>query len=211
MGLDLPNIEFRKINKNPTIDSTNSDYLIPFYKNEDYFFSVENLVNFVKSVEKTVRVSNKYSRYIKYLKEDIGLNFCQVTSNITDDVAEVEMHHGPIFTLFDYCLIIVEYMLNTNKKINTFSVADLILKEHFENNIQVVMLSKTVHEEVHERNIFLNYKHAFGDLNKFIQKYHIGLSEDMINKANKYIEYSEVNESFDKGVLDLKNSILKWR
>ena len=212
--LDLPNIEFKKPVKNPTIDSDTSLYTLPFYKDSDYFSNLDNFVGFIKATEALVRTSKYYSRYIKYLKEDVGLNFCQVLSNIKQEdetsSVDIEMHHGPILTLFDYISIVIDHMLYNNKKINTFIVADIILEEHFNNNIQVVMLSKTVHEEVHLNNVFINTKQAFGDLNTFIEKYKDGISDEQMVKINKYIEMSEKYDSYDKGILDLRDKIKQW-
>lgn len=211
---NLPNIEYKKPSKNPTIDSDTSLYVIPFYKDEEYFANLDNFVSFVKSTEQLIRTSKFYSRYIKYLKEDIGLNFCQVMSNIkteeeTDNV-KIEMHHGPILTLFDYVSIVVDYMLYYGEKITTYKVADIILEEHFNNNIQVVMLSETAHELVHENDIFINYKQGFGDLGTFLKKYREGISDDQISKINKYIQLCAQYDSFDKHVLDLRKNIKKW-
>jgi len=212
---DLPNIEYKRTNKNPTIDSETSLYTLPFYKDTEYFANLDNFVGFVKAVENMVRTSKYYSRYIAYLKEDIGLNFCQVLSNIKqedeDAKVEIEMHHGPILTLFDYICILVDWSLYHDKKISTFSMANLMLEEHFENRVQVVMLSKTVHEEVHERNVFLNTKHAFGDLNAFIEKYKDGISQEQIDKINNYIKLCEKYDSFDKNTLKLREKIKSWR
>ena len=211
----LPNIDYKKPSKNPTLDSETSLFTLPYYKDEDYFSNLDNFVGFVKAVETTVRRSKFYSRYIRYLKDEVGLNFCQVLSNIkqddeTDNV-EIEMHHGPILTLFDYVTIVIDYMLYNNMKMNTFIVADTILEEHFKNRIQVVMLSKTVHEEVHENNVFLNTKHAFGDLNAFLDKYKDGISDEQINKINHYIELCDKYDSFDKGTLELRDKLKEWK
>lgn len=211
---DLPNIEYKKPGKNPTLDSDDSLYSLPFYKDAEYFASLDNFVGFIKAVEKLVRTSKYYKRYIRYIKEDVGLKFCQVLSNVKqedeDSLVEIEMHHGPILTLFDYISIVVDHMIYHNKKITTFNVADIIIEEHFQNNIQIVMLSKTVHEQVHENNIFLSTKHGFGDINAFIKKYKDGLSDEMIDKINRYIELCEKYDSFDKHVLDLRDQIKGW-
>lgn len=212
---NLPNVQFKQQNKNPIIDSDTSLYILPFYKDTEYFSNLDNFVRFVKSVESLVRTSKYYSRYISYIKNDVGLNFCQVLSNIKhedeeDLTLDIEMHHGPILTLFDYICILVDWSLYNNKKITTFSIANKMLEEHFENRVQVVMLSKTVHEEVHENNIFLNTKHAFGDLNAFLEKYKDGISQEQIDKINKYITLCEKYDSFDKGTLNLRENIKKW-
>lgn len=212
--MNLPNIEYKKINTTPMIDSDTSLYTLPFYKDADYFSNLDNFVGFVKAVETMVRTSKYYKRYIAYIKSDVGLNFCQVLSNIKQDdetsKVEIEMHHGPILTLFDYICILVDWSLYNNKKITSFSIANRMLEEHFNNNVQIVMLSKTVHEEVHDNNVFLSTKHAFGDLNRFLDKYRDGLSKEQIDKINKYISLCEKYDSFDKGTLSLREKIKKW-
>lgn len=210
---NLPNINYKKVNKNPTIDSETAEFELPFYKDAEYFANLDNFISFIKSVEKLVRTSEYYKRYIAYIRNDIGLNCCQVLSNIQpdeEDNTELEMHHGPILTLFDYAAIITDYLLYTGKKITTFMVADLVLEEHFNNNVQVVMLSKTVHEQVGENVIFINLKQAFGDLNAFLKKYKNGLHEEQIEKINRYIELSQRYDSFDKNILELKGFVKNW-
>lgn len=214
--MDLPGISFKKPTKNPTIDADTSLYTLPYYKDADYFANLDNFVGFVKAVESTVRTSNYYKRYISYIKQEVGLNFCQVLSNIKQDEedgsnVEIEMHHGPILTLFDYVTILLDWSLYNNKKINTFNLANKVLEEHFDNHVQIVMLSKTIHEEVHDNNIFLSTKHAFGDLNTFLDKYRDGLSQEQIDKINKYIKLCEKYDSFDKDTLRLREKIKSWR
>lgn len=218
----LPNIDFSKPVKNPTIDAETSDYELPFYKTRDYFGSLDNYVNFIKACEKFIRSSNYYSRYVKYIKEEVGLSCCQVLSNIQDDYSDddgphskgkgmVEMHHGPILTLFDYVQIVVDWMLFRGMKINTFQVADIVLQEHYDNNVQIVMLSKTVHEQADDNNIFINISQAFGNLNRFLSKYFDGLQADQIQKINDYIKKSEQFDSFDNNLLTLEGAVKRWK
>ena len=121
------------------------------------------------------------------------------------------MHHGPIFTLYDYCEIILEYFIVKKWKISTFRIADLVLEEHQKNHIQVVMLLSTVHEEVHNRNIFINYQQAWGDLNAFVKKYGIAMSDNLKEKLNKYIDRSMMYDSNDFGVLKLSDTLLNLK
>ena len=58
----LPNIDYKKPSKNPTLDSETSLFTLPYYKDEDYFSNLDNFVGFVKAVETTVRRSKFYSR-----------------------------------------------------------------------------------------------------------------------------------------------------
>ena len=142
------------------------------------------------------------------------MNHCQVLSGIEPDEGgkiDIEMHHGPIFTLYDYCEIILEYFIVKKWKISTFRIADLVLEEHQKNHIQVVMLLSTVHEEVHNRNIFINYQQAWGDLNAFVKKYGIAMSDNLKEKLNKYIDRSMMYDSNDFGVLKLSDTLLNLK
>lgn len=210
----LPNIDYIGGKKNPTIDSPSEDFEIPFYKDEEYFFSLENFVTFVKAVENLVRKHDDYKKYIKYLREDIGLTRCQVLSNIEsndeNDKTKIEMHHGPILTLFDLASIITDWAIANEKKITTFYIAELLLQEHFNNNVQVVMLSTTVHEQVHAGNVWINVNQAFGNLSAFIDKYFEGLNISQVKKINDYIEKSIEHDSYHTGVLELDKQVKNW-
>ena len=210
----IPGIDVKTPIQNPTVDSEYSFYELPYFKTDDYFFDVENEVKFIESIERSVRKSKYYKRYISHLKTDFGLNFCQVKGNIQeneDDKHElIEMHHGPVLTLFDCVAIVLEYSLVHKLNVSTFDIANIIIKEHFDHHIQTVMLCETVHQEVHDGKIFLNLNQGFGDLNAFLTKYKDGLLPEQILKINKYIELSKENDSYDNNVMKLNESVTKW-
>ena len=211
----LPGIKLKKQKRNPTLDSDNSIYEIPFYKNSDYFFNFENYTYYIKEIEKAVRRSKEYKRYIAHIKKDIGINFCQVKGNIVEDeetgkLPLLEMHHGPILTLFDCVAIVLEWMMVKGKDISTLAIADIIIQEHFDHHIQTVMLCETVHQEVHDFNVFLNMSMGFGDINAFLEKYKEGLLPEQIVKINRYIELSKKYDSFDKDVMKVNKTVTKW-
>lgn len=203
MPKSIPDIIYLKTKNNVFVDSPVSTYRIPFFKDAEYFSNWESYTQFVKEVEKVVRHNDRYNKYIYYLKNEVKLNHCQVLSRLDDEDCTIEMHHGPIFNLYDYCEIMLEYYLLRGWNITTFKVADSILREHEKNHIQVVMLSTTVHQEVHARDIFINYRHAYGDLNAFIKKYGIALTDDHKEKLNRYIDKSIMIDSNDYGLLTL--------
>lgn len=209
MPKTLPEIIYDKNKVTPIIDSRNSLYQIPFYKPTEYFSNIESYTNFIKSVERLVRTNDRYSKYIDYLKKEIKLDHCQVLSGLNDQDCDIEMHHGPIFNLFDYCAIVLEYFLMKQWKVTTFRIADTVLDEHQKNRVQIVMLSSTVHQEVHAREIFINYKQAWGDLNAFIHKYGIAMSDEHKEKLNRYIDRSLIRDSDDFGILELSNLVQK--
>ena len=172
------------------------------YKDKEYFDNLTQYVKFVKDCESAVRTSPDYKIFISFIKRVLGINFCQVSSSIYDTDATVEMHHGPIFTLFDYASIMVNHFLNTNKKIDTPRIADALLDEHFDLHIQVVMLATTNHEAAHNRDLFLNVKQGIGDLNRFIELYNKAFDDVHKFKVWNYINMCKNNPSFDTGYLD---------
>lgn len=213
---ELWGLIYKNEDSNSIVDSNNSFYELPYYKREDYFSSLDNYVSFVNEVERLVRRSPYYKRYVKYIKFDIGLKRSAIHANIEEEEDDdskdklLEMHHGPILTLFDYAAILTDYLLVHKQDIDTFFVANLLIKEHYANHIQVVMLTKTEHQAVHSYNgPFINCKQAFGDLNSFIEKYKDGLQEDQIRKINRYVELCEKYDSFDKGIFDLQDNVRK--
>lgn len=207
MAKNLPDIIYDKSDISPIVDAKSSFYNIPYFKDAEYFSNYESYVNFIKGCEKLVRQNDRYSKYIRYLKKEVKLDRCQVLKNITDEDADIEMHHGPIFTLFDYCAIVLEYFLLKKWKITTARIADAVLDEHQKNRVQIVMVSSTVHEQIHAGNIFINQHQAYGNLEEFIEKYADAISPEYREQLNRYIDRSLLYDSNDFGVLELNKNL----
>ena len=171
-----------------TVTSDFGFYQIRFFKKKEDLLIDRNYTSLVKGSERLIRLSDEYKRYIAYLKNEIDLKNCVLLSNIDDDIASIEMHHGPIFTLYDYCKIVIEYLLEKNEPVTTFRVAEIILDEHFKNNIQIVMLTTTMHQLIHSKKIYIHPSQCWGNFNNFIEKYKSGLDINLISKIQDYIE-----------------------
>lgn len=178
---------------------------ISLNKDIDYFQDIKIASNFIKGCESKIRTSPDYKIYVGYIKGVIGINFCQACPNIYDTDATVELHHGPIFTLYDITSVILNNRLRTGKKINTPRIVDAVLEEHFDLRVQTVMLAKTNHEAAHNRDLFLHVNQAFGDLNAFIEKYQQDLEDLHKYKIWHYINMCKSNPSFDRGYLDIEH------
>ena len=81
------------------------------------------------------------------------------------------------------------------------------LTEHQKNRIQVVMLSTTIHQEVHERNIFINMNQAYGNLPEFLSIYGPTMPDEYKEKLNRYIDRSLMFDSSDFGILELNKNL----
>ena len=213
---EMLGVEFNTDPSEPFVDSSMSPFYIPFYKTEEYFEVYENYCTFVKACENNVRRSKFYKTYIKYLTDIVGMKCCQVLPNVEVEEGPkkkvtIEMHHGPILTLFDTCSIVLNHLRKQGDPfITTFKVADIVLEEHRLNHVRVVLLSKTVHQAVHNDDIFLNYKMGFGDTQAFLEKYNDGIDKILRHKINEYIKWSMENDSTDNNVLELSESMKVW-
>ena len=196
--LNLNSVE--KDNGNIVVGRTGYEKFIhlPLNKKDKYFMNPVD-------VESLVRKSKEYSRYIAYLKNEIGLRSCALFHNIDDSVAPIEMHHGPIFTLYDIVEIQIAHMFVNGEAINSMSVANNVLKDHFDNIIQVTMLCEMAHKGVHnfsktkDSKFFLSADGSFGDFRKFVEKYKDSLTVQHVAKIKNYFklynEYSETKNS----------------
>lgn len=212
----MEGVKYKNQNTNPTIKGDSDYYEIAFKKDKCYFMILENYVKFIKGCEKLVRTHPKYTEYISNLKA-IGLTNCQILGNVHDNGkdkdATVEMHHGPLFTLFDYCGCLINHMLLNEElkdQITTYRIAEIILDEHFNGNIQTVNLSKTIHQLIDSNKMFINFKQAQGNLSGFIKKYGDGLSGPQKEKVDAFIELCRLNKSTDNRLLELKESMYDW-
>jgi hypothetical protein len=205
----VPGITYTKDEKSPVIDSPTSPYIIPYYKDESFLNNYESYEKYVKAIERVVRTNDRYSKYIFYLKNEIKLNHCMVLKNVDDNDCDIEMHHGPVFTLYDVCAIVLEYFILKKWKISTTRVADVVLDEHLKNRVQVIMVSATVHEEIHNGEIFINYKQAWGDLAAFTKKYWDAISPEYREQLNRYIDRSLIHDSNDFGILTLNPELTR--
>jgi len=203
--LDFKNIHYNG-DVSKFIEAEDDPYAcISLYKDIEYFQDEVEYTKFIKTCERFIRTSPDYSVFVSYIKKKLGVNFCQVSSRIYDTDATIEMHHGPIFTLFDVVSVVLNDFIKTNKKINTLRITDKVLDEHFALRVQVVMLATTNHEAAHNKDLFLNIKQGIGNLTEFIDFYKDCLDDIQKYKIWNYIQMCKANPSFDRGYLDVSH------
>jgi hypothetical protein len=206
----IVNIETYKSERNIVIKKKDGYFNLPFYLESSILYNDSEYNKFIKDVEKKVRQSDFYSEYIGILKNSYGLNYCMFLGNVdSEDDVTVEMHHGPLLTLYDIVSVVTNSFLANNKKVSTFRIAKTVLEEHFLGNIQVIMLSKTVHELVHKGKIFIHPEQCIGNIQNFLDKYEDGLTEDLIMGINKYLDMAEKFKGTDNNLLS-NNGVKSW-
>lgn len=133
------------------------------------FTDEKTKVSFIMYIEKIVRSSIEYAEFIKFLKEKLELNRCTYFKNISKSDFKnisIEIHHSP-FTLFEICSIAFNKFIDEGMTIDVFRIANYVMFTHFSGDIGLVPLTKTVHELVHESQIFIPISSVYGDVGKY--------------------------------------------
>lgn len=191
---------------------------IPMFSNQ---FKSEDIL--VKSIEKIIRKSLEYRKYIGILKTEFDLSKCKFITKVDlESKVGLEMHHYP-FTLFDITKGVLRGLYGEphpstglySENVNVFKVADTVMKLHYEGKIGIVPLSLTVHELAHNGRIFipLTDKYVFGNWRDLLEDEEIKFSNDVIKNVNRADEVTndivKGNIENDLSALDSINTIIK--
>lgn len=207
----IPGIVGYMDNDNPTISSPFSPFVIQFYQTPDSLNNIEDYRTFLKNVESAFRTSREY-KAIKARLIESGMTNCQVHGNLNSEMVDIEMHHN-MLTLFDLAMIITEHLIRTTGKASTFDIVRLLIDAHNNNEVLLIMLSKTPHQVYHNNpEFFLPFEMCIGEPWKFLEKYKYGITQDIAYKILRYLRQEEKNNGKinDQGLLNIRNSILSW-
>lgn len=187
---------------------------------DDLLRDYDRYEKYVKGCEAMVRSDDRYTAYISKLKSG-GMDKCAIMGSLPTDEPKlkIEMHHGPIFNLFDICDIVLRAnLLRGNQAITTFDIADMVLTEHEKDNIMIVMLSKPVHmggahNKRSNKGIFIDIKATFGRLDRFIDNWHDGMEREHRGYIRRYCEECRRAEyrSQDQGLFDVAEKMESFK
>lgn len=197
---------------NPKIKSLVDDEVLKFMQSKEDLSDPDDFESFVKATESLIRNDPRYSNYIYELKSR-GFNKDVMQSDIDNEKfpnTDIEMHHGPMFTLYDIVSIVTDHLLSQGNKVTTFGVAKLILCEHELHRIQVVMgLTKTNHELVHDGKMFIHIKQSIGDVMAFIKDFKYGLRREHLYTLQEYLNLCKKYDATDNDYLMLTKVVKK--
>lgn len=205
---DYPSIFSYIDDDNPYLSSPNAPYDLPFYQTRDSLLDVEVYKAFLNNAVSRFRRSRYYKTYKSYLM-GLGLDKCAIMGNVTDDMAKLEMHHN-FLTIHDIALMITEHVINTVGKISTFDLINLLIAEHWNNNVPIVMLTETMHQIYHsDQNYFISPNSTFGKWWELLYKYRFGITINIARKVINYIDrYSNTAEG--NMFVNMRNNILSF-
>lgn len=211
MNQTIPGIIGYSEDNNPTIASPYSPFVIQFYQTPDSLNNIEDYRSFLKNIESAFRKSREYKAVKSRLIES-GMSNCQIHGNLNAEMVDIEMHHN-MLTLFDLAMIITEHMVKTSGKVSSFDVERLLVEAHNNNEVLLVMLSKTAHQVYHANpEFFLPFEMCIGEPWKFLERYKYGITQDIAYKILRYLRQEEKNDGKinDQGLLNIRNQILSW-
>lgn len=192
--------------QNTVIKSPNSSFDLYFYQTKETLMDVDVYRTFLKNCESRFRASAEYKMYKHYLIEYLGIDRCQVFGNITTDDAEIELHHN-VLGLFDICLLISSHVVNTIGVISTFDLVQLLIQEHYANNVGVTFLSKTAHQKfTNDYDSYIPPDMTFGSWWNLLAKYKYGITYDIANKVVRYI--NKYNKEIPSSINIMQNDEL---
>jgi len=187
-----------------------ADHPIIFYQTRETLADLDKYKAFIDNCIRRFRKSRAYKGYKAYLMS-LGMDRCQINGNIQDGMADIEMHHN-FLTIYDITILISQHILNTVGRCTTFDIVALLIQEHRENNIPIVMLTETAHQLYHNNpDMYIPLSMTFGQWWNLLAKYSYGITLDIAYKVINYIKNCQNNnELTDLQFYKLRDNIRSW-
>lgn len=179
---------------------------------ESYIEIPEKEDKFNKRIEKIIRTSPEYKRWIGIMTNELDLTRSAFIPEVDIEDShklKIEMNHYP-FGLYDIVSFYRDKLKddgNTYQSYNPFYVAQEVMKLHYQGYVSVVPMDKTTHELYHSGNLFipLTSDYVFGDYHKITDDEKILPTEDFMANL-KVIE--DETEKIKRGESELNTHIL---
>lgn len=203
---------------------------VPDYDFEDYdLLNPKDFKRYITDIERCVRNSFEYRRFIYYLREYMLMNRCSYLSEVTNQDTfgiKIHIHHSPL-TLYDIVMAIYNRRCAAKESLDISAVCREVIYNHYMLRIGLIPLSETVHELVHNQFLFIPTNIVYGKYMDFVDLYkdYIDIStlealdkaqelsksytmesaNDILRQAHTYIDASDVYGKHE--LEDVKNSL----
>ena len=159
----------------------------------------------IEQVKKAIRSSMEYRDYVQYLKENVDMDACAFFKNVTSNTKEnnenkkvkIEIHHEP-FTLEDYVSVVLDKYIEEGQEIDALDIAEEVMELHYNNEVGLIPLSKTIHQIVHNTGkVPIPLYMCYGNYTQFLQDYHV--DDALIDKLKRKMDQTKqlTAESFN--------------
>lgn len=182
---------------------------------DNYLDDEEDLDNkTVKYIEREIRNSFEYRKYIKYLKEELDLTRCSLLPNIDVNISPVslEFHHFPL-NLYEVTEAVGRKMISElghNQKVSCFDISEKVVEEHYKGNIGLVPVTKTIHDMAHNGAIFIPMKKVNGNYNKFLDEHREHVEFGVLDRIEAIKTYNDSPTAKEYNKEKLEKRIVKY-
>lgn len=201
---DPYNINSFEVNTNSSILELND---IPEYTIEDYDLNdPKDFKSYIGDIKSSVRSSFEYRNMVKFLRENMNMNACSIyenVNNIDSFKIKIELHHHP-FSLHDLVTIVYRKRMQYGESLSREMVAKEVMYLHYMMYVGLLPLSQTVHELVHDNQIFIPIDKVMGRFKDFENMYSDFLDAEQVDKYERNIQYTESYIEGTNNVLNKK-------
>lgn len=203
---------------NIILKTKNSNYSLNYFFMEEDLKYYNTLMDFIRLIESMIKTNEMYSQYCNTLKYEKGLNRCSLYSNLDPSVTQIDIYHGPIFSLRDIIDVCIKKRFDDKKSVSSLEIVDDIIDLHSKGIVQIIILSKMIIDSLNtykNKNVdmpFLDINLAYGDVITFIRRYKKYFNITHLMKIQEYIKLYKINRSLNQvDSLDfLKSFIDNW-
>ena len=177
-----------------TINVTNLNEFedLPVYNLEDD----KDFKKYIATIEKVVRSSYEYKLFIRYLRENFGMDHCAFLQGVSNEESydiKIDVHHYPL-TLYDIVNIIYRKRQYNHESLSVYMVSEEILKCHYQFIVGLIPLSETVHQLAHAGRLFIPVNKVLGRYKLFVDIYYPFIEPEMLDTL-KMIERATYENS----------------
>ena len=136
---------------------------------------------YIKDIERVIRQSFEYKIFIRYLRENFGMNRCAFL-NVDNETSGVqcEIHHYP-FSLFDIVNIVYRKRSYNGENLSVYLVAEEVIRLHYQFLVGLIPLSETVHQLAHSGRLFIPVNKVLGRYKLFTEIYFPYIEPEMLD------------------------------
>ena len=191
--INIKDIQIIDHDDTPDVIIFNED--LPKYDGYEFDIFDENEFNrYILYIEKIVRNSFEYRRFIRFLRNNVGMDKCSFFENVTNAETfkvQIHLHHHP-FDLNTITRIVFKRRFEAHECVETEAVAKEVMWIHSNLLVGLIPLCETAHELVHNFYLFIPIDNVLGMVDTFMEFYDPWIEPEHKNLYKSIVEYSKV-------------------
>lgn len=194
--IDPDGIQIQESNLPSKIVISNTE--VPICDFECYCLEDEkSYKHYIDDIEKAVRRSFEYRRFISYIRDYMQMNQCafiQGVDNTESFDIKIEIHHYP-FSLHDITETVVNKRKYYNESLEVQMVAKEVMALHYKFIVGLISLSETVHKVSHAGRLFIPVDKVMGRYNIFVDYYEPFIEPGLLEILERIEKYTFEKQS----------------